>query len=122
MGATRNLLSYTANRLNGYPITLNYSTKTLLDDGSFLVEQNPVNEMAYVVDLSEDQIQRLQNGGITVNNGISVMLPKMITQIPDSIVYGQDTYTILQNVLSEDVSIFLCGKKSLGAAIVEVGA
>lgn len=103
-------------------MTLNYSVKAHQLDGSYLLSESQVVEKAGVVDLSEDQINRLQNGGITVNEGIVVTLPKELVFIPDSIIYGEDRYKILKNVISEHVTILTCGRIALGSAVVEAGA
>ena len=122
MGVTRDLACFATNRTAGYLITLNYSTKVLQNDGSYVLTAAPTSVMADVVDLSEDQIQRLQEGGITINNGISISIPSELPKIPDTITFGQDTYTIMQDVISENTTVLTCSRKPIGTSLVEAGA
>ena len=119
---TRGLACFAASRVAGYLITLNYSTKVLQNDGSYTLTSAPISLMADVVDLSEDQIQRLQEGGITINDGISITIPSELPSIPDTITFGTDTYTIMQDVISENTTVLICSRKPFGTAIPEAGA
>lgn len=122
MGATRNLLCYAINRTAGYLVTLNFSGKTFNTKGFFDKTYAPVNKMAGVVDLSDDDIQRLRDGGITINFGIMVTIPEELANIPDSITYGDDRYKVEKSVISEHVSILYCSRWPLGSAVEEYGA
>ena len=127
MGPTRNLLCFSINRTAGYAVTLNFSGKTRNNDGSFTLVASQMVKMANVVDLSEDEIQRLQEGGITINSGIMVTIPEELDNIPDSItfdsgMYQSDTFKVERDVISENCTIMTCSRLPIGHAVAEVGA
>lgn len=127
MGATRNLLCFAINRTAGYLITLNFSTKVFNPKGFYDITPSTVQKMAYVVDLSEDEIQRLQSGGITINSGIMVTIPEELANIPDSIsfgdgMYSDSTFKVERDVISEHCTIMTCSRWPIGHAVAEPGA
>jgi len=119
---TRDLLPMAAARLAMFTIILNYSTKVFANEGHYNLTPAPQSVQADVIDLSDDEIQRLQDGGITVNNGIKITLYFEITSLPDTITYGLNTYTIIQSVINEGTSVLTCSRKPLGTAVPEAGA
>lgn len=78
--------------------------------------------MADVVDLSEDEIQRFQEGGIIVNNGVKITLEFELTKIPDKITFGLNTYVIIDDVIGEGTSVLTCSRKTAGTATEEAGS
>lgn len=119
---TRDLLPMAAARLAMFTIILNYSTKVFANEGHYNLTPAPQSVQADVVDLGDDEIQRLQDGGIIVNNGIKITLPFVVTQLPDNITFGLNTYTIIESVINEGTTVFTCSRKPLGTAAPEAGA
>jgi len=126
MPATRKLLCLSMKRSAREEITIHYSTKTPAGDGSYNLVYTPETLLAGVVDLSEDQINRLQSGGITINDGIMVTIPKELPKIPDYISQGTGSttayYKIEKDVIAENVTIMTCSRQPYGFALPEVGA
>lgn len=82
---TRGLSGMTTNRIADELVTLVYKVKDPQDDGSSIVTDYPITTMGSVVPLSPKEIERLEIGGITIRNGISIALATAPAYRPDYI-------------------------------------
>jgi len=119
---TRDLFSFAVSRQSGQEVDLVFEDSIQRLDGSFDVIQRVVPYMARVVDLSADEIQRLQEGGITIHSGASISIPYELEQTPDRILYNGATYKVVQAVPAENCSIFVVDKGAIGFSNVEAQA
>lgn len=119
---TRDLFPYATIRQSGELVEMIFETSIALPDGSYSVKRNNIMYRARVTDLSSDQIQRLQEGGMTVHSGSCISIPYELPSAPDSIIYNTQTYKVMESTITEGVSIFLVDKQPVGFANVEQGA
>ena len=106
---TRNLLPYAITRASMDLVELVYSEKNFLDDGSFERIENPesLEYSARVIDLQPLEIQRLQEGGITLNKGKNISIPFQLEQSPDFIKFKNEILRVIQFTPSEGSTVFL---------------
>ena len=92
---TRGLTGMTTNRIAEEDCTLVYLTKALQDDGSHKVVPVPFETKGSVVPLPPKEIQRLQEGGVVIRNGVSIALTVAPSDRPDHITVGTQKWRIL---------------------------
>lgn len=119
---TRDLFSFAVSRQSGQEVDLVFEDSIQRLDGSLDVVQRVVPYMARVTDLSPDQIQRLQEGGITIHSGASIAIPFEFEQSPDRALYNGGTYKIIESTISENCSVFVIDKGAIGFSNVEAQA
>lgn len=119
---TRDLFPMAISRQSGQEVELIFEDSTPRLDGSFDVLTRAIPYMARVTDLNADQIQRLQEGGITLHQGACVSIPFEFTNEPDSVLYNGSTYKVMESTISEGCSIFLVDKAPIGFSNVEAQA
>jgi hypothetical protein len=117
MGAiTRDLFSYAVIRNETETITLVSSVKTLQDDGSFTLVNSSVPKLARVVPLTRSEINRLLEGGITINKGYSISFAEEITVIPDYITLANGlNVKVVDYAVEEGCSVFVADLPALGS-------
>lgn len=117
MGAiTRDLLPFAVGRNTVEQITSIVLFTTLLDNGSasWFKEETPV--LARVVALTPNEIQRLLEAGITVNQGVSVSIVGELPKAPDQIVRADGTIMkVVQFTIEEGATILAADIPALGA-------
>lgn len=100
---TRGVQALTANRIATETVGLVYPQSTEAGDGSATVTNTTKYAPASVGRLQPKDIQRLEKAGITVRNGITVVLPDTEATEPDKITYNEKSYRILEwAVATED--------------------
>lgn len=118
MGAgTRDLLPYTVGRNVFETVTLVtlLSVPSAADDGSFSVQKINYTTSARVVALTPNEITRLAEGGITVNQGQSVALVGELVKAPDQVIRADGTLLkVIRYTIEEGASVFLCDTPPLG--------
>lgn len=92
---TRGLQSMTAARIADVECEVKFNHSTLQDDGSSLNAVETIDTMASVVPLQPKEIQRLQEGGINVRNGVSIVISNVPNQRPDQIIASGKSWRIL---------------------------
>lgn len=105
---TRNLYPYAIGRNTVEQVTLVNLSNVLKDDGSFTVTRETIPKKARVVALTQSEIIRLIEGGITINQGISVSLSEMVTKVPDQIVRNDGlVLKVVIHSIQEGCSVFI---------------
>ncbi len=92
---TRGLQSMTAARIADVECEVLFNHSTPQDDGSSLNAVETIDTQASVVPLQPKDIQRLLEGGITVRNGVSIVLKNVPNQRPDKIIAESKSWRIL---------------------------
>lgn len=114
---TRDLLSFGIGRNAGERVTLITKIFSQVGDGSYSSIVDETSILARVVDLQPNQIKRLQERGITVQNGISISIVGELPRSPDQVVRQDGSiYKIIDFTISENASIFIADRPPLGAA------
>ena len=115
---TRNLLSFAVGRNAGEEVTLiTNATLTFDGDGSYTPNKTETSIRARVVDLSPNQIKRLQDKGLTIHSGVSISVVGELAKAPDKVRRADGTeYKIIDFTISENASIFIGDLPALGAA------
>jgi hypothetical protein len=115
---TRDLLSYAVGRNAGEEVTLvTNSVFTSNGDGSYTPTTAETVPFARVVDLTPNQIKRLQDKGLTIHNGVSVSVVGELDKAPDKMIRADGTiYKIIDYTIAENASIFICDLPALGEA------
>jgi hypothetical protein len=119
---TRDLFSMAQSRTADTQVWIQSEVSDQLLDGSFNVTSTLVPYMARMADLQPDQIQRLQQGGITIHAGASVAIPYEFEAAPDSLIYSGKTYKIVESTISENCSVLVIDKAPIGFSNVEAQA
>lgn len=116
---TRNLLSYTIGRNAGEPVTfITNAVLTANGDGSYTPTITETPKMARVDDLTINQIQRLQDRGLTINKGINVSVVGEELKAPDRIRRADGTtFKVIDFAINENASVFICDLPPLGEAV-----
>jgi hypothetical protein len=100
---TRGLQALTAKRIATEIVGLVYPQSTEAGDGSATVTNTTKYAPASVGRLQPKDIQRLEKGGITVRNGITVVLPDTWKTEPDTVTYNGKSYRVIEwDVETED--------------------
>lgn len=115
---TRDLLSHAVSRNAGEQVTLITNTTLSFDgDGSYTATENEKSVRARVVDLQPNQIQRLQDRGLTVHSGVSISVVGELTKAPDRVRRSDGReYKIIDFTISENASIMIGDLPALGEA------
>lgn len=122
MNATRGMLSFTVARFARDELDLVYAKKTANQDGSYDVKPNVQRVRGFLTDLTDSDIQRLKEGGITINSGAFASFPFEMTEIPLEIRSAAMRYKPVRYSISQGVSIFTLERHAIGQAIVEQNA
>lgn len=106
---TRQLLPFAIQRTTMEEITLVFSDKTFQDDGSFILD--PLDEQvvkARIIALTSNELQRLRDGGVTINEGVSVSVIGELVQVPDYVKFEIDQiYRVVRYTFEQGVSIMI---------------
>lgn len=114
---TRDLLSYGIGRNAGEPVILVTKSFSSIGDGSYTNVKTETEVLARVVDLQPNQIERLQQKGITVHQGVSISVVGELSKAPDKIIRANgQTYKVIDFTISENASIFIADLPPLGEA------
>lgn len=92
---TRGLQSMTASRIADVECQVIFNHSVLRDDGSSYNAVETINTMASVIPLQPKEIQRLQEGGITVKNGVSIVVKDVPDKRPDKIIANEKSWRII---------------------------
>jgi hypothetical protein len=92
---TRGLTGMVSQRIADTSVNMIYNNLTPDDDGSST--NNPIIEELFgsVQALQPKDIQRLQEGGIEVKNGVSLLVSKAQDRRPDKIVVNDKTWRVI---------------------------
>jgi hypothetical protein len=85
----------TAARISDVSCEVLFNHSTLQDDGSSLNTVETIDTMASVVPLQPKEIQRLLDNGITVRNGVSIVVTNVPNRRPDQIIADSKSWRIL---------------------------
>jgi hypothetical protein len=91
----RGLTSLAAHRAADTECVLTYNTLTPLDDGSCTVIPMTMLLKASIHALQPVDIQRLREGGIEVQNGVSILISDALEERPEKISSGGKSWRIL---------------------------
>lgn len=106
---TRNLAPYAITRTTMEKITLVFSDKVFKDDGSFETLDDMQEISARVIALTSAEIQRLVEGGVTINSGVSISLVGELAKVPDYIILtGSELMRIIRYTFEQGVSVMVC--------------
>jgi hypothetical protein len=85
----------TAARISDVECEVLFNHSILQDDGSSLNTVETIYTMASVVPLQPKEIQRLLDNGITVRNGVSIVVTNVPNRRPDKIIADSKSWRIL---------------------------
>ena len=91
----RGLVSMVAHRVADTECDLTYNVLTPLDDGSCTVTPSVMTLMASIHELQPVDIQRLQEGGTEIKNGVSIVLTDALEERPEKLVARGRSWRIL---------------------------
>lgn len=92
------------------------------NDGSFETPKTTVPVKGFFTSLEAREIQRLREGGVTLNAGAYFSLPYELDRVPNEILCRGQNYAIIKPSIAAGTSVFLIDRKPLGVAQVEAGA
>jgi len=92
---TRGLTGMTTNRAADTDVDFVYNVLTALDDGSSTNDPIVENLKGSVTALQPKDIQRLQEGGTVVKNGITLLVSKARDLRPDKIIIDSQEWRIV---------------------------
>ena len=101
---TRELAVFAIGRLAGELVTLFLKAKSRQPDGSFAVSGAAQYVYGYFVDLTPNDIQRLQDKGITIQSGVSLSLPYEVSMMPDTVLHNYAEMRVVSGTISEGVT------------------
>ena len=115
---TRDLLSFAVGRNAGEEVTLvSYPSSTKNGDGSYTPTVVETTALARVVDLTPNQIKRLQEKGLTIHDGVSISIVGELAKAPQKIRRADGrAYTVRDFTIEENASIFIADLPALGSA------
>lgn len=113
---TRDLYPYSVARVSQYLVQLVYLEKTALGDGSFETSERNELVRAFMVNLTDALIERLQSGGITTQDSSILGLSYELFELPDSIIFQSQRYKNVKFLISEGVTFFGLTKTQIGVA------
>lgn len=113
---TRNLLSFAVQRVAGELVEMQFLTQDLNDDGSATTTRKSELVRVGFYDLTQAQIERLEKGGVTVQDGAVCAVPALLQKIPDMIVRGMQSYKVVNYTYSENVTTMIVSKTTVGFA------
>ncbi len=103
----------------GEEVVFKIKTQVPAGDGSFQVYTRELKKMARVVNLQPNEIQRLQEKGVTLNQGVSISIADEFTTAPDKITRADGTVMkVVDYTIAENISVFIADVPAMGAAIV----
>ena len=127
---TRGLTGLSSSRIADVDVDVIYNVLTDDDDGSSANDPITENLKGSVVALQPKEIQRLQEGGITVKNGISLLIKEAQEDRPDKIIVNNDSWrvvnwsfsfeyvdTIGSSEINRGTVVAVCDKILIGAAV-----
>lgn len=111
---TRDLLPYAIGRNTPECVTAIVVIPFPLDDGSFTFYKAEIRVMARVVPLTQNEINRLAERGITIQNGVSVSMVREFGKVPDSIIREDGTYMkVVKFTNREGALVMVCDVPAL---------
>lgn len=120
--ATRRLAGFAVNRIASTPINIVYLTKVFQEDGSFQTVERIEKRKCFLTNLTDSEIERLREGGITVTTGASVSIVGELVEIPNEFRIGASRFRAVKYSIAQGVSNFTLEQIPLGVQIVELGA
>ncbi len=116
---TRDLLSFTVGRNAGELVTfITLGTFDNNGDGSFSPVETETEIKARVDDLTSNQIKRLQDKGITINQGINISVVGELEKQPDRVRRADGTvYKIITYAIVENATVMIADLPPLGEAV-----
>lgn len=91
----RGVASLAAHRAADTTVDVYYNTLTPQDDGSSVVESVPMTLNASIHALQPVDIQRLQFGGIEVQEAVSILISDALEDRPEKIIANGKNYRVL---------------------------
>lgn len=117
---TRDLLSMALSRNAGELVVFITKQVTASGDGSYAVEEIETEYRARVVDLQQNEINRLALGGITVQSGVSISIPYVVEKIPDQVIRSDGTLMkIIKATVSENATVMIADVPPFSPAVEE---
>lgn len=105
---TRNLYPYAIGRNTVETVTLVTLTQVFNNRGTYTNTPVAEEKKARVVALTQAEIIRLAEGGITANQGVSISLAEEVTKVPDRIKRANGVfYKIVVHSVQEGCSVFI---------------
>jgi hypothetical protein len=98
----------TASRIADIKCKVLYNISELQDDGSSEDISKPLYTYASIVPLRPKEIQRLLEGGITVRNGVSIVLTNVQDLRPDKIVTDKNSWRVLTWTFMQGTAVAEC--------------
>lgn len=116
---TRDLLSFAVGRNAGEMVTfITLGTFNNNNDGSYSPIETETEIRARIDDLTISQIKRLQDRGITINQGINISVVGELEKQPDRVRRSDGTtYKIIDYAIVENASVMIADLPPLGEAI-----
>lgn len=117
----RNLQGGVATRISSEIITLEYYDEYDDGDGSATPVETKVVSGASVGALQAHDIQRLELAGIIIKNGVTIVIPLSVADIPDTIIHNVDEYTNIKYRVvnwsrAHGITVMTCDLIPIGAA------
>ncbi len=118
MSVSRNLFAYAIKRRAGTQVILVYKNVGQDNgDGSFTLQEKKEYVRGFLVDMTDNAIERLKEGGITVNKGVILSIPYPLTNAPDEVFYGSSRGRVVKFTIAESISVMTLDIAPLGYAI-----
>lgn len=114
---TRDLLPFAVGRnLSEVVTTVTvYAEPSADDDGSYNFDKVEASVLARVVALTQNEINRLRAGGITIQDGVSVSLVGEYAKCPDQIIRADGTLMkVVDFTIEEGATILVASVPALG--------
>ena len=92
----------------------NVATKN--GDGSFSLNPKQESAKGFLTALTQDEIKRLKDGGITVSSGAVVSIPYELVSVPDEILYDGSRGRVVKYSIAEGVSVLILETSIVGYA------
>lgn len=117
---TRDLLPLALSRASGESVVLITKQVVAEGDGSYSVTPAETTALARVVALTSSEIQRLQDKGITVNQGFSISIPSELSKAPDQVVRADGSVLkVVRYTIEEGASVMIADMPAYGPAVDE---
>lgn len=115
--ATRDLLPFAVGRARSETVTVvTLKDVVLQDDGSASFYKEELQMLARVVALTSNEIERLQAGGLTINQGVSVAIVGELAKCPESIIRADGTIVkIVKFTIEEGATVMIGDVAALGS-------
>lgn len=119
---TRALQAFAISRTSNQSVQLVFIDPTERGNGSY--DENPRTEqwMATIADIDAAHIERLQEGGVDVREGVICAVPAVLESIPDRGFYNGFAYKVIDFSYGEGVTILTLSRLPMGQAEVDYNA